>query len=269
MYADVRSGKKKLSVEAVASDARCSECGETFKSPLEYCAHLNSRPSNGATRWLSGLKAIGGGTVPVPAATNPVFDQNRFTLLAALGETHGEVETEGVCDDEDETDTEEKDDEMNEQELQAALEKIAGLEAQVATHAEVLAKVSELETKLAEANAKLVTQEAQLATAALVTARSIELLAAGFGAEQVKGLSEKLAGTDEDVYQLLLSTQKEKRDTILASMTTIVAEPDKTTEKPKEHTVLAGGTVTPQMPPDQWAVFKLFRTANATPMSKQ
>jgi hypothetical protein len=72
----VRAGKKGLSIEATAKQAKCSVCGETFEGSHDYCEHIFSKRSkvkHNAVRTLSGLKAKGGATTLVPAATDAKF----------------------------------------------------------------------------------------------------------------------------------------------------------------------------------------------------
>jgi len=78
--ADVRSGKKRISIEAVAESARCEECGQIFASTKMYCSHLKSKT---ATRWLSGLKARGIATVEHPAWETSFGDENNFVMIAS------------------------------------------------------------------------------------------------------------------------------------------------------------------------------------------
>ena len=78
--ADVRSGKKRISIEAVAESAKCGECGEIFASTKNYCDHLKTRS---ATRWLSGLKARGIATVEHPAWDTTFGDENNFVMIAS------------------------------------------------------------------------------------------------------------------------------------------------------------------------------------------
>jgi hypothetical protein len=77
---DIRSGKKRISIEAVAEKARCGECNEVFASPKDYCLHLRSKA---ATRWLSGLKARGIATVEHPAWETSFGDANSFVMIAS------------------------------------------------------------------------------------------------------------------------------------------------------------------------------------------
>ena len=91
--AQVQSGEKKLSVEAVARKAVCSVCGGEFTSPKGYCEHLMDRPKYNALRKLYGLKAKGGATVFFPA-WDTSFDENNFVMIASeidCGCRQGEV----------------------------------------------------------------------------------------------------------------------------------------------------------------------------------
>jgi len=81
---DVQSGKKHLSIEAIAELAMCSECKKVFTTPQEYCDHVLNRAYLGSTRWLAKLKALGGGVTAVPAGSDTAFDQNRLTMIASL-----------------------------------------------------------------------------------------------------------------------------------------------------------------------------------------
>ena len=77
---DIRSGKKRISIEAVAEQAKCGECGEIFASTKDYCSHLVAKT---ATRWLSGLKAKGIATVEHPAWKTTFGDENNFVMIAS------------------------------------------------------------------------------------------------------------------------------------------------------------------------------------------
>jgi hypothetical protein len=76
---DVRDGKKKISMEAKAKEARCGECGQTFSAPRDYCSHLKDKSG---TRWLDGLKSTGAAVVEHPAWETS-FDANTFTMIAS------------------------------------------------------------------------------------------------------------------------------------------------------------------------------------------
>lgn len=86
--AAVQDGTKRISIEAVAEEARCEECGGVYANTSEYCDHLKSKT---ATRWLSGLKARGIATVEHPAWETS-FDKNGFVMIASeLDCTESEV----------------------------------------------------------------------------------------------------------------------------------------------------------------------------------
>ena len=77
---EVRSGEKRISIEAVAREAKCGECNQVFASPKEYCSHLKSKS---AVRWLSGLKAKGIATVQHPAWETSFGGENNFVMIAS------------------------------------------------------------------------------------------------------------------------------------------------------------------------------------------
>jgi len=74
----VRAGKKGLSIEAGATKAVCSVCGGEFQGSHDYCEHIFSKRSkvkHNAIRTLHGLKAKGGATTFVPAASSAKFSE--------------------------------------------------------------------------------------------------------------------------------------------------------------------------------------------------
>jgi uncharacterized Zn finger protein (UPF0148 family) len=86
---EVRSGIRKLSMDAEASLAICGECGKPFTSAREYCEHIRNR-SSGAVRWLYDLTAVAGGAVRYPAGTGTVFPgREGFTVIS-----HNEAQVE-------------------------------------------------------------------------------------------------------------------------------------------------------------------------------
>jgi len=76
---DVRDGKKKISMEAKAKEARCGICDLVFSTPREYCSHLRDKSG---TRWLGGLKSTGAAVVEHPAWETS-FDANTFQMIAS------------------------------------------------------------------------------------------------------------------------------------------------------------------------------------------
>jgi len=85
--ADVRAKKKGLSIEATAKRAVCSICGGEFQGSHDYCEHIISKRAkvkHNATRTLHGLKAKGGATTLVPAATGATF--NEIYMVASHSE---------------------------------------------------------------------------------------------------------------------------------------------------------------------------------------
>ncbi len=75
----VQDGTKRISIEAVAKEAKCESCGKVFASKNNYCEHLKAKTS---TRWLSGLQARGIATVEHPAWETS-FDENGFVMIAS------------------------------------------------------------------------------------------------------------------------------------------------------------------------------------------
>lgn len=69
---EIKSGTRKLSMDAEAELAVCGICGTAFTTTLEYCEHMRNR-ARGAVRWLYDLKSVAGGAVRHPAGTGTVF----------------------------------------------------------------------------------------------------------------------------------------------------------------------------------------------------
>ena len=79
---EVRSGRRKLSMDAEAQLAVCNVCGTAFSTTLEYCEHIRHR-SQGAVRWLYDLTAVAGGAVKNPAGSGTVFPgREGFTVIS-------------------------------------------------------------------------------------------------------------------------------------------------------------------------------------------
>jgi len=80
---DIRSGAKRLSVEAFADTAVCSVCGGEFLNAREYCEHLKNRHSSGASRQFKSMRAVGGGVVQRPAGSMAGFDKQQVYMVAS------------------------------------------------------------------------------------------------------------------------------------------------------------------------------------------
>lgn len=81
----VKAGKKGLSIEAGATKAVCSVCGGEFQGSHDYCEHIFSKRSkvkHNAVRTLHGLKAKGGATTFVPAASNAQFGKEIYMVAS-------------------------------------------------------------------------------------------------------------------------------------------------------------------------------------------
>jgi len=206
---DIISGAKKLSIEANAMKASCSECNKVFDRPSEYCEHLRGRPANGATRWLSGLKAIGGGATYTPAY-NTAFDENGFTMIASLSNVS--VPDQQVSA----SNTQQEADMPNIEELQATLEQVrAELAAKVENLATVEARVSELEaalsereTALQEALTEVQSTQASLQAERVGFSRSLDMLDAGFNRDEVSQMEAALRVADESLINVLKATKQ-------------------------------------------------------------
>lgn len=89
----VQDGTYRLSIEAKAENAICSMCNSVFESAQDYCAHLSSQLTSGATRLMRGLTAKGGAITKIPAGTNTGFDPRQIELVASLNEPTEKVKT--------------------------------------------------------------------------------------------------------------------------------------------------------------------------------
>lgn len=67
---EVRSGERKLSLDAEAAFAVCGECATVFSSTAELCEHMRNHT---AVRWLHDLTAVAAGAVINPAGSGTVF----------------------------------------------------------------------------------------------------------------------------------------------------------------------------------------------------
>lgn len=230
---DIVAGRKHLSVEAYGAQARCSVCNEVFASPRDYCTHLAGRPSNGAVRWLSGLRAIGGGAVRRNAGTDTTFDRNGFTLLASLADDASPVVSSAPCDT-----TVTVPDEHSVQAEQGDEQKMDELEKTLAeTQALLAQREQELQAAQEREQALVAAQQEELAALRRTFDRKAEMLAAGFGADAVNALEAKLATVDQDVFALLLQTNQRTQPALSeSSPVTAAVEP----ASAKEHAVMAG-----------------------------
>jgi len=87
---EVKSGLRKLSMDAEAKLAVCGSCGKVFSRTIEYCEHIRHR-SPGAVRWLYDLTAVAGGAVKNPAGTGTVFPgKEGFVAISHDIEAQGE-----------------------------------------------------------------------------------------------------------------------------------------------------------------------------------
>ncbi len=205
--AQVQSGAKKLSVEAVAQKAVCSVCEGEFTSVKGYCEHLLDKQKHGATRKLYGLKAKGGATVFHPA-WDTSFDANGFVMIASQVEFDKVVKVETpkwVTD------------------LTAKIEGLINRLKPVveeptieggATMSEVnvdelnleelgLIQASELETLKVDLEAKLADKDTEAEKIKIGFDRVLEL---GMEADQL----EIMANLSDDAYELFKKQQKEK-----------------------------------------------------------
>lgn len=83
---EIRTGVRKLSVDAEAKFGVCSVCGEVFSNHGEYCEHILGR-KEGAVRWLHDLTAVAGGAVLSPAGTDTVFPgREGLTIICGWGQ---------------------------------------------------------------------------------------------------------------------------------------------------------------------------------------
>lgn len=92
----IQAGRLKLSIEARADKAECSICGGVFDRFLDYCQHLLSKATSGATRILHGLKSVGGALTASPAGTGTEFDLSSVYFVAHHREE--EMETIDILD---------------------------------------------------------------------------------------------------------------------------------------------------------------------------
>jgi hypothetical protein len=247
--AAVQKGEKKLSVEAWANKATCSECAAEFASPREYCAHLLGRRKNGATRLLSGLTATGGATVKEPAEPDAVFpDRNGFLMIASLSEDDPDVEA--GCDTNPEGENGDMDKDAEISKLQAELaEKIAELESRVTELDAALKANADLTAKLQDMEQ---THGSELQAATLRSSRALELIEAGYTRVEVEGLAERLAAIDQPVYDLLKNERMALKASQGNKLEAGVQEPKK-----NGNQVLGGGESTPALG-NEWAVFDRF-----------
>ncbi len=227
--ADIRAGRKHLSVEAIGHQAECSVCEQVFTSAESYCDHLKHRPDNGATRWLSGLRATGGGATAHPAGPGAGFDPNGFVMVASLA---------GAPVDETPPKTP-KEQTMENDELTA---RISELEATLKTvQAELAARDAELKASVDEVTAlKAATTQMQAnITAEQVShERALVLLDAGFGLAEVQKMVASLNTLAADVFDVFVQTKREAK---------AVAD------KPQPRlTATALGDVPPQAVTDAW-----------------
>lgn len=231
---DIVAGRKHLSVEAYGAQARCSVCGAVFESPKDYCSHLTGRPDNGAVRWLSGLRAIGGGAVRRNAGTDTTFDRNGFVLLASLADDVSPVDG-SVSDNTNATVPGVVQDEQGDEQKMDELEKTL-----VETKALLAQREQELHAAQEREHALEVAHQAELDSLRRTFARKTEMIAAGFAEDAVNALEAKLAAVDEDVFNLLLQTGQQARSVPVGSN---VVEAAAEQTPAKEHAVMASNRV--------------------------
>lgn len=91
--AEIENGTYKLSIEAEANTASCSICNTTHTSIASYCKHLRNKLLYKATRFLKGLKAVGGALTKTPAGSSTGFSGLYFVASHQLED---ELEVEGA-----------------------------------------------------------------------------------------------------------------------------------------------------------------------------
>ena len=184
---DIIAGRKKLSIEAEIGLARCSECGGTFTSRRNYCAHLLDRAS-GAVRMISGLKAIGGGTTYVPAGTDTVFDRSKLVFTAS----DVQEATDGVL-------------KINlNEDAEAHMDEVERLKAEVER---LEAAVSASQAVVVQKDDEIAGLRADLVASQMVRTRSIKMLRAGFSDAEIKAVESDLATASDTVIELLLASK--------------------------------------------------------------
>jgi len=88
---DLVAGKGNLSIDARAERAVCRECGQSYVSEKEYCAHINRNVGGQAIRKLEGLIADGGSIVPNPAGSDTGIPPQSLRMIAHI-EIQGSAE---------------------------------------------------------------------------------------------------------------------------------------------------------------------------------
>jgi len=208
---EIRSGYRKLSIDADADLAVCSICGTAFQSAVEYCEHMRRRDKD-AVRWLFDLRSVAGGAVVTPAGTDCVFPGKDGFVIISHKDEHVEevqgaqekpnltpVESEAVqasggasmkvkcteCDHEFDVTT-------DAEEVQSELE----------------AKISELEdaqAKLVTAEAGLVEAQNELDTEQQVTKRFVDLVVSEVGIEAAQLALPSLRKMDDETFEIMKS----------------------------------------------------------------
>lgn len=209
---DVRSGRRKLSIEAVADSAECSVCNQMFARSSEYCDHLRNKRKTGAVRRLFGLKAKGGALTYSPAEKQAGFDIARIMMVAS----HDEDGLETIS-------SEQKELEMGEKELKEQLDEMtAKLETVNQEKEELAAKVSELEQKLQDEGEKLAASQtaqeelqSKLEAAESNSAKYLEQvrkarLSGSISEEEWESKKETIMAMSDDAFELVASLGAKK-----------------------------------------------------------
>lgn len=174
----IRDGSLKLSIEAFAKKANIE---------------------NGV-RWLSGMRAIGGGVTPKPAGTGTSFDAEGFVMIAHIEETvmpKIEPEATPVADNRDEK-------------IEALQASVGELEAASAAKdkliEELQAAVSAITSEKAELETKIEASENALKAAEVGFDRALTLLP-NYGMDKVREVWKDLPAMPENVFQLMASVR--------------------------------------------------------------
>lgn len=248
---EVRSGIRKLSIDAEADLAVCSICGAAFQSVPEYCEHMRIRNSD-AVRWLFDLKAVAGGAVLNPAGTGTVFPGKEGLVIISHKEG-----LESIVSVKAETQPRRLPKKTkvlggNNMEIKCPE---CGFEHEITTEAErlqaeldqALAKLEAKESELTDAQTNAQDLQATLDAEARVTERFVDLVAT-VGVEVAKEALPSLRKVDDETFTIMKS---------MASHTAeLVVEPEEAETLPAQppQTMIAAGD---NPPDDQKIVWKV------------
>jgi len=210
---EIRSGERRLSIDAEADLAVCSICGQPAQALSEYCEHLQHHDPD-AIRWLFDLRSVAGGAVRHPAGTGTIFPGREGFSVISCHEEEPEIKASLAVEAEA----------KKPQKRKGAKPKVLGgnsmevtcpecnHEYEIATEAEkiqaeldeTLAKLEAQESTMAEFESTNTELQSNLDAEVVATERFAELVAK-VGVDTAKEALPSLRKVDDETFGIMIS----------------------------------------------------------------